>query len=272
MKQTLFIYGDSFAYHDPNDVEYKTWPFLVASGISTRSESGVDIRNFSMAGTSQDWTYKMLRSTMYQWKPNDVVVVCLTDSARFWFNEDKPQMSNINTVGLDNHLASGMIDAIQGYYRWINRPQLDALMVDERLGSLAYWVDRTGVRCLVLPCFEQQAGDLFIGTQENSLWHYNELDLAQGSLMYVQQSEWEQVNNKNYHSLINWYGYELRAMHLCQRNHHVLADKVVDWAINRETVDLRSDFHKNFIPKNFDIQPELEVELNRFLLEKYRKR
>lgn len=260
----LFIYGDSFAFHDPKDTRYSTWPFLLAKLMGD-----CEFKNYSMWGSSQDWSWHTMRMTITEWQPGDVVIWCVTDPSRFWFVEDKPQFSNYaSTVSVQNELNRGQREAIESFYRYISRPQLDDLLLDQRFSGVSYLAQRAGVKFLLLPSFPQYVRGFELGGLEDSKLDYG-VDQAQGSLMYVQQREWTQVNDSNYYSIVNWKGYELRPMHMCLRNHAVLAEKLLAWINNNEVVDLRQGFHQGFIPADQSIDG-IEDELSPQFVDQYK--
>ena len=260
----LFIYGDSFAFHDPADNRYTTWPFLLAKGMGD-----CQFRNYSMWGSSQDWSWHTMRITMDQWQEGDVVVWCITDPSRFWFVESKPQFSNYaSTVAVQNELTKGQRDAIEHFYKHISRPSLDDLMLDQRLCGISYLAEKAGVKFMLLPSFPQYIYGKELGGLADVDLNYG-MDFAQGSLMYVQQREWAQISESNYYNIVNWKGFELRPMHMCLRNHRVLADKLLAWIKENAPVDLRKGFHKGFIPASQSIEG-IEDELSPQFVNQYK--
>jgi hypothetical protein len=164
---------------------------------------------------------------------DDYIVVLMTSPERYWFFEDVPYITNTAIIDFDDQLAPEQTAAAAQYLQHIQRPQLTHLHLDLRLGWLSNIVHSLRLRKpLMIPCFEQQ----FAAAS------YPALNFAQGCLYNVQLDEWQGSTGNN------WQGVDLRFMHLCLRNHKVLAELIAASLWRTGTLDLGSDrFHRAFL-------------------------
>jgi hypothetical protein len=183
--------------------------------------------------------------------PDDYLIVVLTHPNRYWFVEDKPDLTNPSIVDFDKQVSRDVADAIASYVLHIQRPPLDTIHLLDRLGLLAYYVSSRNLRKpIVIKAFEQsvlQAGN------------FKELNWATGVLTEVQFNEFE---NKYAHDQA-LRGIDVRYNHLCLSNHVILADKIFAALMDDTPVDLTTGFIQNLLNTTAMADPEFgKKELN----------
>ena len=130
---TLYITGDSFSQIIPDDVNDQVWPLQLARIINAK------LSNTSCYGVSQDWNWSILEDWADKITSDDQLIVVLTDPGRFWFIEDKPELSNSWIVESEFEKLIGNIEikkAIEYYIQYIQRPKIDCRFLMYRLGWL----------------------------------------------------------------------------------------------------------------------------------------
>lgn len=234
----LFVIGDSFSVSPPKDDKTKNWPRLLTEKLYQHTGRDITLINSSMIGSSQDWCWTHLQIWLhYEMTSEDRLVVCLTHPSRVWFLERLPEMSNANVIDLDKWVTKEEAKAIELYIRYIQRPHIDLMNVNNRLAYLAYQVQRRGLqKPIVVKCFDQTLDQ---GEE------FPELLIADGILMEdIQYHEFErpeEVESKF------WQGIDARYNHICLRNHEILAERLLQSFITGKPADLKNGFHKGML-------------------------
>jgi hypothetical protein len=241
-KPTLYVIGDSFSVPPPLEDDTKTWPRQVAQGLARHLGTEVLLENHSRMGVSQDYCWEFLQMLLeYKITPDDYLIVALTHPSRFWFLDHMPELSNSSIVDLDDHCTKDEARAIESYIRYIQRPRLDLIFMNNRMGYLAYQIQKKKLhRPVVIKCFGQDV-------DQAEAW--TEMNWAKGVLMDdVQRWEFEDVDCDK--DAAFWHGLDARYNHMCLSNHEILAEKLTHSLITDEACDLTEGFIKGLIKKN----------------------
>jgi hypothetical protein len=234
----LYVIGDSFvAPPKPNDPT-AVWPMMVAE------QMGLELINPSEMGTAQDWCWQKLQTWLdSEISEDDYVIVALTHPSRFWFFEEQPRLSHPYVIDLDRWCSREQSKAIEHYIRYIQRPSLDIVHVNNRLSYIAYQVLKKGLkRPLMIKCFDQ---DVAQGE------HFSELNWAKGILMDDTQAIEFDPRDLDKHDQSFWPGgIDARYNHLCLTNHKIMADKVVAALTNDSQLDLTTGFVAGLLKEN----------------------
>ena len=114
--RTLYIFGDSFT------VDYKTdWTWTRQLADKLRVDA---MMNNSIIGCSNEWIMHKVKEVRHKITQDDIVVVVLTSPYRYWFFEDKPELSNYRIANWDNFASDnekGHVDAVMGYVNYLQR-------------------------------------------------------------------------------------------------------------------------------------------------------
>ncbi len=235
----LFVIGDSFSASPPKGDETKNWPRLLCEKLYQQTGRDLTLINNSLVGSSQDWCMTHLQIWLnYEMTEDDYLVICLTHPSRVWFLDRLPEMSNANIIDLDRWVSKDEAKAIELYIRYMQRPMIDLMNVNNRLAYIAYQTQRRKLKKpLIIKCFDQ---DL------DQAMEFPELIIAEGSLMSdVQYHEFDDPEAEAENRY--WRGLDARYNHLCLRNHEVLAEKLLDSLINNTAPDLKNGFHKGML-------------------------
>ena len=238
----LYVIGDSFSVPPPLEDDTKTWPRQVAINLSEHLGQTVGLANNSRMGVSQDYCWEFLQNLLENViTADDYLIIALTHPSRFWFLERLPELSNSNIIDLDEHCSKEEAKAIEYFIRYIQRPQLDFISINNRMGYLAYQVAKKKLnRPIIIKCFDQNVA------QAES---WSEINWAKGNLMEdVQRWEFEDVDCDQDAGF--WRGLDGRYNHMCLSNHKILADKLSESLINDTTCDLTEGFIRGLIKKN----------------------
>jgi len=232
----LFVIGDSFSASPKKGDETKNWCRLLAERLHQETGRDITLINNSLVGTSQEWCWTHLQIWLnYEMTADDYLVICLTHPSRVWFLDHMPEMTNANIIDLDRWVTKEEAKAIELYIRYIQRPMIDLMNVNNRLAYVAYQTQRRSLRKpLIIKCFDQDLDQAV---------EFPELLIAQGSLMSdVQYHEFDDPEAERENRF--WRGIDCRYNHLCLSNHEILVQKLLDSFVSGQALDLQSGFHR----------------------------
>lgn len=268
---TLWIIGDSFSQPRKSFDRATIWPEIVAALLSVDTGDRWQLVNQSWHGVSQDYCWAFLQSWMHnnKVKPQDRVIVVLTHPNRYWYIDDKPDLSNGHyTIDLDDHITAAQSQAIQAYMKEIQRPRLDTIQQLNRLGWLSHAVTHWNLhRPLVIKAF-----DFDLYEAEN----YRLLNLAQGNLYDLQNREFNEAQRTDNTTTEFFAGTDPRYCHLTLTNHKILAARIADCLLNDSLLDLDSAglveniFYSDTINDEEFCRQELDPEMLALMREKQR--
>ena len=239
---TLYVIGDSFSVPPKAGDTTVTWPQQVASGLKEQLGHTVILENVSLMGSAQDYCWDVLQQLLeHRIKEHDHIIIALTHPSRFWYLDRMPEMTNSNIIDLDSYVTKDEAQAIEYYIRYIQRPRLDLIHINNRMGYLAYQTLKKKLnRPVVIKCFSQDV-------DQAETWP--EINWAKGILMDdVQQWEFEDVDADLEAKF--WHGLDGRYNHMCLSNHKILADKLVHSLLTDTAPDLTQGFVKGLIKDN----------------------
>jgi hypothetical protein len=255
----LFVLGDSFAACRPGTESAPTWHRLTADLLSKHHGEPVHLINSALIGSGQDFCWGLLQEWFAHGAigPDDYLIIALTHPSRYWFIERLPELTNVNIIDLDKHISKEEATAIELFIKHIQRPNLDTMLLVNRMAYLALMVDDFKLRRpLMLKCFDQGLG-------QSS--EFEELNWSQGTLFEdIQRDEFfsddREIND------VFWRGLDGRFNHMCLSNHKILAEKIATALINDATLDITSGFVKKIIPQDWETnlefqQTELDYEI-----------
>jgi hypothetical protein len=238
----LYIVGDSFSAASTTLLDdTPVWYKLLAEKL------GVDqIINNSIIGAAQDFAWFSLQNWRDHITSDDYLVVILTHPGRFWFIEDDPSTAKYaNVIGFEAQFKPNVATAIKMYIEHIQRPSLDTVWLENRLGWLAYNAHLCGWRKpLIVPAFTQdmrQAVDypdiqFAVGALTD---HVSNLEIAIPPAVFNTEKELNDYIKKLDHvnNMI-----DVRHNHMCLSNHAILAEKLYQSLTNNSVLDLTMGF------------------------------
>lgn len=255
----LFILGDSFAACRPGTESAPTWHRLAADLLSQHHGEPVHLINSSLIGSAQDFCWGILQEWFWNEAigPDDYLIVALTHPSRYWFLERLPELTNVNIIDLDRHVSKEEATAIELFIKHIQRPNLDTMMLINRMAYLALMVSEQKLhRPLMINCFNH-----VVGAAEG----FEELNWAKGNLFEdIQRDEFSDKDREV--ADVFWRGLDGRFNHMCLSNHKILAEKIVTALTTDSTLDITSGFIKKIIPEDWETdikfqQTELDYEI-----------
>ena len=226
----LYIVGDSFS--SPNQKGDPYHPWYIQLGQLLR----IDVVNKSMIGVSQDWCWWKLAQDLPNMTAEDQILIVMTHPGRYWYFDDKPQMTNPNIVNIDSELSPDQLQAVQGYMTQIQRPPLDIQQMSHRLGWLQAQCQQYRLKPAQILC----AFPLYIKSpypmEEHINWEtYSHVKISKGDLLtHVEQPE--VVKGLSEYDL--WQGWDCRYNHMIKSNHTLLAETVANAITDQTPIDL----------------------------------
>ena len=256
----LYMVGDSFSSVPKAGDDYKPWYLQAADNLQ------ISCTNHSMIGVSQDWCWWKLAQELPTLTPDDQILIVLTHPGRFWFFDDKPQMTNPNIVNIDKELSSEQLEAVKNFMLHIQRPPLDIQQLSHRLG----WLEAQCSIRKLKPAHVLCAFPLYIKTQYDMSEHinwteYKHVLISKGDLLGCVETP-EMKPGLNEYEL--WKGYDCRYNHMIKSNHTILAEAVAKGIRSGEPIDLVSpEFVKAVLDKSvLEDQDFIQKELEPFAI------
>jgi hypothetical protein len=246
---TLYVFGDSFASIETDPTtSIKIKEQLVAKAWSSflSKKLGVELKNFGISGSSLEYTYYKFYQVRADLKEDDVVVIVLTDSLRKWIIQDRPGTSSLMTF--ETH--SNIHPKLKKYAQWYFVNVLRAEIEETHLHNFLYAVHVTTAHLKVKPLFicafdKKSRGEWTVDADTVDRIHVN--NFAIGSLWEISSHEIEHDSNEiAVHTNVKK---EFRLNHLSDRQHPILADKILNYINDGTTVDLTVGFVKNIYKK-----------------------
>ena len=203
--RTLYIFGDSFT------VDYKTdWTWTRQLADKLRVDA---MMNNSIIGCSNEWIMHKVKEVRHKITQDDIVVVVLTSPYRYWFFEDKPELSNYRIANWDNFASDNEnvhVDAVMGYVNYLQRDELDSFRVEQQVAWIKELKRNIGFTLLLIPGFTVDID-------------YTDIIKVMGD-MTGSVSNAEFVTEKDDEQ---WYsdGIDTRYNHMIKTNHEIMADK-----------------------------------------------
>jgi hypothetical protein len=253
----LWLFGDSFGYVNPNDINSRIWSHSVSKKLK------YELVNTCQVGTAQDWAIDLISKNKKNISSEDQIILILTDPARYWFFQDMPRLTNIHVIDFDEQCGLPRARAAEYYFRFIQRIDLDILLLEQRLGWLNNMVNIYGWRKpIILFAYEQ----IF-----NDINEFNNLNFSKGCLADISQKEYSKDLWKSAEGITKFTrGIDPRYNHLCLQNHEILSDKICATLLHDADLDLKIGFNKEIFTEKTMNDPNFKNEISGILLEKHK--
>lgn len=230
IENKLWIFGDSFSVIDMNDRPEKNWTFILAKKLNYQ------LHNYSIAGISQDYTFRCVQHFRNEITENDQIIILLTERARFFFSEDHVHITNAWLTDLPKYLPQNIGQAAAAFFKHIQRPTLDHQWETQRLGWLNNLVRiKKFKKPLVLFGFDRDV--------QNLESDYDNLIFSDDYLFNVSEKEFVKRDSRMELFDVS----EPRNCHLCYSNHMVLAEKIFLHLDSNKSFSLKNDFFEAII-------------------------
>lgn len=244
----LWVFGDSFSVDikhldssNESRSKYNTTPPFFplennwTSIVSEKLTGTTEHVNEAMAGCANEYIYHNMRSRMGEFKTGDYVIISLTAPDRRWLVERCPHLANWSHCQFDpdapDSVTKSENKAIQGYARHLYSETASIAISDAifwAMVHLAKEYESIGVKFLILPGFTFIPG--VVGT-------LNEASTKEFDSDKTLNDFYKKTNDSRWN-------------HFSEENHKILANKVVRFFTNFETVDLTTDFKTSIYTKN----------------------
>ena len=225
---TLWIYGDSFG------VDWKidwVWQRSLAERL------GVDRAvNQSCSGSANEWSAMTFRDDPHE--KGDVVIFFLTNTARQWFWEDRPYLSNLTNITQTKDAIQlqrnekDKYDAAMSYWLHLQRDDIDQLRMEHLIDSIRVKMIERELLLQVIPSFDLKIDWTDLAPCKGSM------TACVGDAEFVNKTEMDK-----------WYqqSIDTRANHMVKDNHLVFAQKLFDRFTTNSPLDLTTGFETGFL-------------------------
>ena len=234
-KAKLYIVGDSFTQPPRKEDSYQPWFNRLATQMD------LEVVNCSGMGTSQDFAVQQLSGLMHLMTKDDKILWLLTHAARFWFFDNRPRLTNANIINIDDEMTKDEELAVRHFMMQIQRPPLDLLWQDTRLGWLSAQAKQLGMQApQILQGFprvvpqDRKTFDIFFSHEK-----LDNLRISKGDLLnHVEAPEMKGFKMEEGYESKVWQGYDCRYNHLCKSNHDILLERMLTAFRKDQPVDL----------------------------------
>ena len=238
----LYIFGDSFSTpHEhksevigPNGIVSflpleKNWTSIVSEEL-TGSRNHV---NESVLGCANEYIFHKLTERELSFKSGDYVIVQLTSHYREWFFEDKPHMGNYISTKFEPgvHASKEVTEALEMYKKYLysdHRLIIHYIAMRDAIILRTKLLAEINVRLLIIPGFHNIRG--VEGTMFDA--SNTEFDCKETADAFYNKTSDNRYN------------------HFSENNHKILANKIINFFKNGNTVDLTAGFETSIYNKD----------------------
>lgn len=249
----LWVFGDSYGEdHKRGNAEIlaQQWHRLVAS------ELNMDVVNTCLGGTGLDWLYYRWDQRRNEIAAGDLAIVLLTDIYRRWLIEHDPSCSSVLAMSMemyDKKINPKIRRSFNHYFVHLDHGTHVPALFHNWLYNVDSLVRDQGCRVLLIPCFTC-IKDLVNAAADQ----FPRIEMVRDRYLYDVSMRENIPELRKGVSVIDG-----RCNHLTPPNHHVLADKIIDWYKNHTPVTLKQGFHEGLIdgsnmgPSDLFIKPHV---------------
>lgn len=217
----LWTFGGSYIQRH-HSVPRKQWMDTVAK------ELNATINDYSLNGSSLDYTYVKFNEIEHQIQEYDVIITMLTPIARKWFFHDRPNLSFYPWI-MPNQATEDERKAVKYYELYLNNNIVAETNLKNFLYKLNHITHKLWLHTIIIP-------------EDITTGDYSCLNFAQGSLLTIS----EQEPTREFLKLYNM-NPDFRINHMTKSNHDILAKKIIDNIKYQTPIDLTTDFKKDII-------------------------
>lgn len=239
----LYVFGDSFSSpheqltqitrnSNQSDYPYQSLEMNWCGIVSEQLNGSTTHINDAILGCPNEYIYQSLLRRFDEMQAGDQAIVQLSSYDRQWFIESKPHLSNFeSTIGAATEVPKQTQKAIDMFYKNLyfeERYKIIYQAFVSAMFSAGIMLDSKGVKLLIIPGFHDISGIV-------------------GTLSDASSNEFE---NEETMGLFYTKTLDSRYNHLTERNHKILADKVIKYFTADEMVDLTTGFESSIYNKD----------------------
>lgn len=231
----LWVFGDSFADTNASSSDSANWIGQLALSLKC------SIKNLSQTGSDIQYSIHQYLQARNEIKPGDTIVFVTTEINRFWFHKDKPSVTRPYNTQEDptqwkKKLPIDFYDIIYTTQRIdLKLDILQLLYHDLHFLAAQHSVNAVILNAFDLPPHPQPTPPILTGNK--ALFTISNEEIA-GEIMVTR---------------------DFRPLHLTEKNHNILANKLTAAVNKKENPDLTTDFQKDiYQPEDFKQRCENE--------------
>ena len=219
MVRNIWIFGDSFAHYLAGSSRYHN---IISEHFNTTH------RSYGLGGTAQEYTFHQVNKFISQFHKNDVIIIFLTDYSRLWLFEDNPSLATSVQLLEEFEKDKKLHSFLETYFVDMNYLQ-HVKKIEQKLflDYLALATRKIKIRPIIIKNFNYV--DYYIHPNLT----YSIGDILIPSLEEFNKDIWLDPTFK-----------EFRPNHLSERNHMVLAEKLIRHIEDGVEINLKTEFHK----------------------------
>jgi len=235
----LYIFGDSFANTVFFDIDW-AWYAIVSEKLN------YELKNYAHGGSSLEYTFFKFEEHRQIINNNDIVIICLTSLARTYFFPGIPNLvrpDSIKFTDPNNLLGISEMELLALKYYFTCFEEIHNKKMFFHLHNFLHSVDELSSKLKNKILVLDACTGVIIDRNR-----YKNLEIPNLSLNDVSNAEahsvkiLKRIHNKG----------DPRINHLSKINHLVLANKIINFYSNNESIDLSTDFAKDLFDKRDD--------------------
>jgi len=235
----LYVFGDSFAEQSNLDIDW-AWYQIISRKLNYQ------LQNYAHGGSGLEYIFHKFEEHRQTINNNDIVIICLTSLARTYFfpkipNLVRPDSLKFMDPKIINEISETEILALKYYVTCFEEIHYEKMFF--HLHNFLYNVDQLSSNLKNKILVLDACTGVIIDRNR-----YKNLQIPHLSLQYVSEAE---AHSAKILRGINDKG-DLRINHLCKINHSILANKILNFYLNNESIDLSTDFAKDLFYKHDD--------------------
>tara|TARA_X000000368_G_scaffold88019_1_gene66954 strand:+ start:1049 stop:1906 length:858 start_codon:yes stop_codon:yes gene_type:complete len=238
MKNTLWVFGDSYATEREGHLKHRSWQPEWAWYRSLGRKLRMEVENHALGGGSNEYTMKKFHDKLPLMQQGDPVVIILTEIMRKWVIKDRPILSFLRALEREHELRGtpGIpvdIDFFETYWLDVWDEEIEINHTKNFLNTIAYMVYKKKINPIVLPSFPSTVH----ATKEH--WPSN-IPRVDGNLNKISVFEIAEQPKDLPPGMADF-----RNNHLAQSNHEILAHKIFKALLDKKDINLKKGFKKD---------------------------
>lgn len=220
---SLWIFGCSFSVSQPaGKSTHPTWANILAEKMKL-----TEFHDYAQWGVSNEYIVDQFMKVNNEIQPGDTIIIQLTEKSRQWFFKDQPCIANFYIADLNKYISKKQHQAVKMYIEYLDRDESQDMRYALTCMALQHVSTvMSSCRIMILPGFSSVPG-------------------ATGSLLSVCNGEFKSDDSRN-----KWYEnyrIDIRANHMSEVNHYILAEKIFHTFNTGSMLDLTSGFQTGFL-------------------------
>jgi len=222
----IWIYGDSWGCKAQEEKPSTlVWPKLVRNSLRD------SVKNYSLGGTSIEWSLFNIQKTKHEWAEGDTLIFCEQMLINKWFFKDNPRLSGPGGISRSVSLSTDEKNYCFKWFDDIYNEELEHFHLQAHYCQLNSWLVEKNMNGYILQGYPRPHID-----------NLSNLFISKGkTLIEISDAEWLE-KPKNYR-----FYFDKRPGHFSESNHFKIAVQIVKAIKSNTSVDFSVKFDTGII-------------------------